>query len=217
MTIAWPALQPYLGAKNQVFELDRVDYLAPEARGRIGGVSAGWPLWKSTVTFGILTSSQSDAWRAFYLGQRGAQRIWYGFEIARRLPRNYLQGLPNGWNGNCASWAQAIDGNGYAVVSLSGLPPGLVLAPGDYIGLRWGSFQRLLVRCLENATANSSGLLQVSVEPPIHFAVPGTAVAYLNNPTCLMKFIPQESNLGAVGRRGAIEAGTLVAIQDIIP
>lgn len=217
MAISFPATMPAAGAKQQIFELDRVDYVAPEARGRIGGISAGWPLWKSTVSFGTLTRTQSDQWRAFFLGQRGQQRIWNGFEIARRLPAAYLNGLPAGFSGACSSWSQALDANGYAVLTLSGLPVGFVLSATDYVDFRWGTYQRVMVRLLEGGVADASGKVSVSIEPPVHSVAPSNAVAHVDNPSCLMKFIMSESSLGAVGRRGAIESGTLVSVQDIIP
>lgn len=219
MTLSTPAMMPAKGAKDQIFEIERVDYLAPEARGRIGGVTAGFPLWKTTISIGTLTRDQSDQWRAFIAGQRGAQRLFYGFEVGRRMPRAYPNGMPGGFSGAASSWSQSIDGNGFAILALYGLPRGLTLLPGDYVDFRWGTYQRALVRLIEGASANGSGVLTASIEPAVPSVVPsgGTpAVAHLDNPACLMKLMPG-TELGALGRRGAVESGTVIAIQDLIP
>lgn len=291
-----PAYQtmPSKGPKDQIFELERIDYLAPEARGRIGGVTAGMPLWKMTMTIGTWDRDRSDLWRAFILSQRGAQKLFYGFEYTRSMPRLYPSGLPVGFTGAASSWSQAIDGNGYAVLTLNGLPtltyavhtagagyvigdtghisggsgtgtytvltvsgsggvltisvvPGtgysaasnvsttvvtgtgngalkvditainLTISAGDYVDFRWGTYKRALVRFVEGGTS-ASGVFVGTVEPAVPNLVPtdGSAVAHLDNPSCLMKLMPG-TQLGAIGRRGAIESGTIMAIQDLIP
>ncbi len=204
-------------ASQQIFEVQRIDYLAPETGGRQGGVTAGFPLWQTTITLGVMNLAQSDAWRAFLAAQRGAQQRWYGFDASRILPETCPGGLPSGFSGACSAWSQTIDANGYPVVTLTGLPNGMVLSPGDYFDLRWGTFQRSLHRLLESATV-ASGAASVSIDPPINPAVvPGTAVAHFDAPACLMRTIPSQTSLGAFGRRGPIESGTIVAIQDLVP
>ena len=219
MTLITPATLPLPGPRDQIFELERIDYLAPEARGRIGGITAGFPLWKTTLTLGTMSRDMSYAIRAFVTGQRGAQRLFYGFEVARQMPRAYPYGLPSGFSGAATSWSQTIDSNGFAVLTLNGLPRGLTLLAGDYVDFRWGTYQRALVRLIEGGVANGSGVLSASVEPAVPALVPNSgtpAIAHIDHPACLMKLMP-ETQLGAAGRRGAIESGTIVAIQDLLP
>ena len=187
--------------------------------GRQGGVTAGFPLWKTTVTLGVMSLDQSDAWRVFITALRGAQNAFYGYDAARLLPRAYAGGLPAGFSGACSGWSQTIDANGYAVLTLAGLPTGLALTAGDYVDFRWGSAgQRSLHRLLESAVASGSGYATASIEPPLNVnLVPNTAAAHLDNPMCLMKIVTSETSLGAFGRRGPIESGTIVAVQDLVP
>lgn len=217
MSLVTPAPMPARGAKDQLFEIQRNDFMAPEARGRMGGITAGFPLWITTMTIGTLTVAQSDAWRAFVSAQRGAQRWFYGFEIGRQMPRNYIGGFPSGFAGAATGWSQTLDASGFVILTLTGLPPGLALTTGDYVDFRWGTFQRALVRLMEPANADSGGNLHATIEPAVPVVVPANAIAHLDNPACLMKLNPQTSKLGAVGRRGAIESGTIEAVQDIVP
>jgi len=215
MTLITPLSMPS-GAKDQVFEIQRVDYLAPEARGRIGGVTAGFPLWKMTCTLGTLTVAQSDQWRAFVSAQRGAQRLFMAFDIGRKMPRNYQAGFPSGFSGQASGWSQSIDGNNFAILTLTGLPAGLSLVTGDYVQFSWGTFQRALVRLVESATVDGTGKLSATIEPAVPALVPPSALASLAQPCCLMK-LTSDTKLGPVGRRGAIESGTIDAIQDLRP
>ncbi|MFN3230443.1 MAG: hypothetical protein ACK41P_11380, partial [Asticcacaulis sp.] len=104
-------------------------------------------------------------------------------------------------------------------LQLNGLPAGLVISEGDYIGLRWvpapvpGGPGRALVRVLSGggAVASGSGQVTVTVEPPLPGVVPSTAVAYLNMPVAAFQVLP-ESDQGEADRRQRY-AGSLKAIQ----
>lgn len=215
MTIAIPLTLPSMGPSGQSFELQRIDYMAPEANGVIGGVTAGFPLWKAEWDMGNISRIVSDQWRAVFTAARGMQRLFYGYDYARSLPINYIGGLPNGFSGAASSWSVSVDGAGSSLLTLNGLPSGLSLMPGDYVDFRWSTYSRALVRFLESATANGSGTLTGTIEPSLPVVVPGNAVAHLDNPCCLMRFTT-ESALGRIERRGAITGGRLVAVQAII-
>ena len=216
MSLPAIATMPNKGPKDQVFELERIDYLAPEARGRIGGVTAGFPLWKTTMSIGTLSLDLTDQWRGFVAAQRGAQRLFYGFEISRQRPRKYVAGFLGGFSGAASSWSQTTDSNGFSVLTLNGLPSGFQISVGDYVDFRWSTYQRAMVRFVEAATASVGEVLVAAIEPAVHPIVPGGAVAHLDNPCCLMKLMP-DTSLGGIARRGALDSGTVVAIQDLIP
>jgi hypothetical protein len=219
MSLSFPATMPVAGPSSGMFEIQRVDYLSAEPRGRIGGVTAGFPLWEADWTLGNLTLVQSDEWRAFVTKLRGPQRLFYSFDYGRRFPRNYPNGFSAfaGFSGAASSWTPTLDGNGTSQVTLTGLPAGLALSTGDYIGFRWGGTKRALVRLLEDATASAGGIITgVSVEPTIPLIVPGSAIAYLDNPVCLMRLL-SDTKSGAMDRRGRTVGGRIHAIQELIP
>lgn len=222
-----PVAMPTMYVAQQQFELQRVDYGAPEASGRIGGVQAGFPLWSAVWTLGRMPESYSDDWRAFFSGLRGGTRRF----IARDLTRSYPAQYPNGFGdfgsftGAASDWSESVDSDGDSSLTLAlGIDAaGLILSVGDYIDFRWtatedsvaGLAWRALARVTVGGTADGSGDVTVTVEPPIPSAVPDTAVAHLDQPGCIMAMMVDQSNLGPVDRLYSIQGGQLVGIQDI--
>lgn len=218
-----PLTMPDLYIVAQQFELQRVDYAAPEASGRLGGVQAGQPLWSATYTLGRMPIENSDEWRAFVTALRGATRRFLARDIARSYPREYPDGFGGSFDGTVTSWSETITGDGDSQVTLHGLSAGLVLSQGDYIGFRWtatetgvaGLTWHAPVRVTTGGTADGSGVVTVTSEPPIPSAVPGGATAYLNEPKCVMAMDSSQSNLGALDVLLSIQGGQIVAVQDI--
>ena len=65
-------------------------------------------------------------------------------------------------------------------------------------------------------TRTPPGLVNSCVEPPSDTSVvPAGAIAHFDNPRCLMRIIPEKSNLGPIGAGGAIGGGNIVAVQDL--
>lgn len=219
MALSFPATMPLWGPARQTFEIQRVDYVSPEAGGRIGAVTAGFPLWKVEWTLGNLSLDMSDEWAAFVMAQRGAQRRFYGLDVTRRFPRLYPTGFGafGGFTGNLGTtWSHSVDGQGQGNLALSGGPAGVQLSRGDYVGFRWGANNRALVRLMEAATFSGGGTIaSVAIEPTLPSVVPAGATAYLDNPTALFRLLP-DTMLGEIGRRGTREGAKLSAIQDLI-
>jgi hypothetical protein len=127
------------------FELQRVDYSAPEAAGRIGGVQAGVPLWMGVWTLDqVLCPEESDEVRAFMAQIRGATRRFLGRDIGRPYPKAHAGGFAgmtrpdaSPFDGTATSWSEAITADSDSQVTLRGLPVGLTLGVGDYIGFHW--------------------------------------------------------------------------------
>ena len=216
------------------FEPQRVDYAAPEASGRQGGVQAGWPVWGARFELDRSDPDSGDLWRAFTARLRGRIRRFYAWDITRPFPLRYRSGFAGlvragtatAFDGSATSWSQAIDSEGDARITLNGLPAGLEISTGDYIGLRWdaagagaGNMQRrTMARAVLPATATGAGQALVTAEPPLNTAlVPSGAIAHLDNPRCVMQLLPEESDLGPISTGRALAGGTIVAIQDLRP
>jgi len=221
------------GVARVRFDIERIDYASPEASGRQGGVQAGWPLWLARYELDRSDPTSGDAWNAFVDRLRGRQRLFFGINPARLFPRAYPAGFTGmlrasggAFDGNALAWSQNIDADGNAAVGLTGLPIGLALSVGDLIGFKWdaagaaaGSFgRRTMARVVAPAVAGFSGAITVMAEPPVDtLVVPATAKAHLDRPCCVMRIIPEKTDLGATGAGGAMGGGTIIAAQDLRP
>ncbi len=215
----------YVGQQN--FEIQRVDYLSPEASGRIGGVQAGQPLWAGAWTLTRMPIDYSDQWRAWLSGMRGQTRRFIARDLARQYPKLYPDGFGafGAFTGAVSSWSESIgtDGDSSLTLHLGAAAAGLVLSVGDYVDFRYSASEasvsglawRALVRVVEAGTANGSGDVVVKVEPPVPDAVPGSAVAHIDQPACIMALVIDQSSLGPVDRLYSIQGGQIVGAQDI--
>lgn len=225
-----PLQMPTSGVSQQQFEPLRVDYAAPEAGGRVGGVQAGFPLWAAAWIIGRVGARKSDEFRAFLLQLRGATRRFLGRDLGRPFPLEHAGGFGGmtragggTFDGTATGWAEVITADGDSEVTLEGLPAGLVLSTGDYIGFTWLATEAAVaglawhapVRVVTGGTADGSGTITVTSEPPIPSAVPVSATAYLNEPACVMTLVADQTKLGAIDRRLAIGGGTIAGIQDL--
>lgn len=215
------------------FEPQRVDYAAPQASGKQGGVQAGWPLWAANFELDPSDPESADLWRAFFARLRGRIRRFYCGEPTRPFPLACPAGFAGMtragggvFDGSASGWAQAINADGDAEISLAGLPADLVLNIGDYVGFKWdatgaaaGSYERrTMARLVLPAQASAAGDVTVTVEPPIDTrVVPAGAIAHLDNPVCVMQLVPDNSSLGPIGQGSQLGGGAIVAIQDLRP
>jgi hypothetical protein len=225
-----PITPPTSGAAQQQFEIQRVDAGAPEAGGRIGGVQVGFPLWKLVWTLGNVGVDRSDLWRAFMAQIRGSSRRFLGWDLGRPYPKAYPNGFSGltragggSFDGTATSWSETITADGDSQQTLNGFPAGFVLNAGDYIGYGYTATESAVAglpwsavtRVVEGATANGSGVITATCEPPIPAAVPSDAVATVANPKCVMVLVSDQSSLNAIDRSLGIRGGQIVGVQDI--
>ena len=221
------------GVARVLLDIERVDYAAPEASGRQGGVQAGWPLWSARLELDQVDPESGDAWITFKDRLRGRQRTFLAHDTSRPFPRSTPLGFTGmtragggAFTGAATAWSQAIDGDGNALIGLTGLPAGLVLTKRDYVGFKWdaagavaGSYgRRALARVVVGGVASAGGGITVMIEPPIDTrVVPAGAIAHLDRPSAVFRLDPNETKLGMVGRGAALSGAAIVAMQDLRP
>lgn len=230
--VAFPVDIPASGAAGQEFDIQRVDYQAPEAGGRLGGEQAGFPRWIATWTLGKMSRSASDEWQAWHDRRRGAQRPFFGRDLSRPYPLAHIAGFSRmrridgtSFSGAASAWEEAIDADQDSHLTLHGLPAGLTLSRKDYVGFKWdaagdaaGTYRRrALVRVVAGAIANAGGTLVAVCEPPVSPVVPPEAVAYLDRPCCVMRIVTDQTKLGGIDRRLVLTSGTIVGLEDLRP
>lgn len=222
-SLVFPIPMPQ-GVASEYFEPERVDAISPTTDGAVGGVTLGFPLWRARWTLGqSISRATSEEWRAFVAVLRGQQRTFLGYDQGRRYPLSAPAGFAGltragggAFDGSASSWSVNADRD---EPTLSGFPPGFVVSVGDLIMWRWvtgGVQRRALCRSVRPAVANGSGVVTVIVEPPLPTLTPGTAVADMKEPTCVMKQISEETKLGEKTRTLRI-GGTVAAIQVLLP
>lgn len=149
-----------------------------------------------------LEREQIDPIRAFLDRlQGGVARVYMG-DWLRRHPVAY----PNGLGGLTRAGGGSFDGTADVTalsaytVSLATLPNGFALGAGDMVGLAEGE-ARSLHRIVEAATANSSGVVTLTVEPAIPTPVfTAAATANFSSPVCIMA-LTEEAEPTRDGRR----------------
>lgn len=225
MAITFPRPMPSAMPLSHLFEIERVDYLSPEASGRLGAISAGYPLWGARWGLPNHGQDETDEWRAWISAQRGPGRLFYGCDRRRPYPIAYRK---TGFAGLVRAGGGAFDGTATSwsingtrdVLTLQGLPAGFVFRYGDYAGFKWTTAtqpRRALVRSVDvPLVANGAGQLVVTVEPPLPLLVPVGAVVNLDHPDCLMKLVPGETEIGEATRTEKL-SGRVTAVQQLLP
>ncbi|WP_125469934.1 hypothetical protein [Caulobacter vibrioides] len=224
----YPLAMPDTGPASLRFDPKRVDYISPKAGGRLNAVSAGVPLWYGRWELGgSIGARRSEIWQAFVDQLDGPRRYFLGCDHFRPMPLAYLASGMTGlvrsgggaFDGSATSWSQTIAADDQPLLDLAGLPPGFVVSIGDYVGFRWqtgGEDRRHLVRAQQAAVASAGGaIVGLAIRPAVHTVVPVNAVAHFDKPACLMKLIPDETDLGSKDRRGSL-SGVVAGIQDLI-
>ena len=218
MSLTFPRDLPSLRIQRCNFELQRGDVTAPEQGGRTVSVQVAEPLWRMTLQTDIATEAEWGRWTAWADSLQGARHAFYGYDIHRKRPRFYPNGFaglerPAGGGafvGDAASWSVS---SSREVLTLTGLPAAFRLTERDYIGFRWGTNRRALVRVLNESNTTAEGVGSWSIAPVLPRIIPADATATLLNPACLMNLIPGTLQPEREGKARAIR---FEAIQHLI-
>jgi hypothetical protein len=216
MALTFPRAMPASGAARQTFEVQRSDLVSTSQGGATGAITAGFPLWRGDWTVSQARTF-AEEWRAFAASLRGAQRLFLGRDYSRPYPLAYANGLgvvwPSGFSGSAGGWSV----NGDRDVLTLSLPSGFVISRNDYVAFRWASLgeaRRSLVRAVEPTIA-AGGSATFAIEPPLPALTPSGATATLDKPDCLMRQVPDQSQIGEQDRRLAV-ANRLVGLQVLL-
>jgi len=172
----------------------------------------GGALWQLSMTTKPLNETNYGKWHAWWLSLRGGSygRSFRGRDPRRCYPIAYgasvLTIFP-GFTGACTVTAVAGD-----TISLASLPAGYQMRVGDYVSFDWLG-GRALVKVLDDATANGSGVIApVMVGPWQRTGGTLPASATVVKAWCLMKPVPGSWS----GARAGFEPVSFEAIQTLV-
>lgn len=205
------------GVLSQGFDPQRVDYMSPETGGRVYSVAAGTPLWSMSLGYNNLLPPEAYELKAWVDSLDGSKQLIFAYDIDREIPLYHQTGRP--FEDTPATWSQTINGDGVALLELTGLLPGQIVTVGDYVGFAWGdNDQCTAVRALETVQIDAGGSTTFAVTPAVPtLVVPPEATTTLRRAGCLMRLVTTETKLMEIGTDCMPSGSKVVAIQDLIP
>ena len=170
--------------------LELIDNVAmsPSGRGSFINLSqVNDPVWQFHLRTGLLYPHQVAQWSAWMKSLRGGFVTFLAYDVRRAAPLAYPDAtapgsISLGWSGTAVVGALGVSGT----LSLTGCPATYQFKAGDRIGIEQGSPLRYgYYEVLEDATANGSGAVTVTVTPFLHTTIftPG-ALARIWRPKC---------------------------------
>lgn len=162
---------------------------------RTEGQTVGTPWWAATYKTGWLQEAEMGALDAFMMQAGDDGETFLGYDIFRPRPILMDAKVPlsgtkaGGGTFNGTATLNSITNSRTVVVG--GLPAGFKLSAGDYIEFRMSALLRSLHRIMAAATANSSGVVTLSIKYGLdtqHFTT--AAVVNFEKAACIMQIDP---------------------------
>lgn len=157
--------------------------------------SFGTPYWVAKYTAARMTYQEFGLLDAFMMSAGDDGEVFTAYDVFRPRPILMDTGVP--LSGTKAAGG-AFNGDGVLqsitnalTITISGLPAGFQLSPGDYVEVRKSASIRSLHRIKTAATANSSGVVTLSIKYALdlqNFTLPCTV--HFEKPSCLMQIDP---------------------------
>lgn len=139
--------------------------------------------WTCTMTINLsVGQSVAAAWRTMVLQLRGKTNQLAVYDVKNPAPAGTMRGT---LTLNASTGAVAVGGTTLNISGGAG-QAGTTLKAGDWIGVGSGS-TRQLFSVQADATADGSGNITVTVEPPSRYAQTASTTVTWDKPTCLMR------------------------------
>lgn len=143
------------------------------------------PQWTVSLEPPTLREADSGAWKSLLMRLRGRTNQLALWDFARPAPRGTMRGTMT-LNAGAAQGATSL-----AIVAAG--EAGKTLVEGDLLGLGSGATQQV-VMVVADATANGSGVIAVTIEPPLRNAFSGGAAVTWDKPKALFRRSTSASN-----------------------
>lgn len=183
MALVFPRDMPCPVTGDVVFKPRHMQVSALPGGGSPQAIGIGPTLWVGKWSITARRGGPAEAWCAWAASLRGRLRTFKG-----RPKRRWPMSRPRGFAGDAGfsgSGTLSVIGAARDTVTISGLPVGLVLAPGDNFSLPVGGRQHLH-RITEGGTVGAGGTVALSCEPPLHASAAIGAAVLFDGPWCDM-------------------------------
>jgi hypothetical protein len=162
----------------------QADYSLTEISDQTGAASSrsfGPPRWTLSFTsIDALTRVQAGVWDAFITQLRGRVNHLSAYDVLRPTPQGTMRGTLT-LNSSAAAGDVALSitgGVGQAATTL---------LRGDWLQISTGLGTSQLVKVCADATANGSGVISVTVEPPLRLAFSSSTAVTWSTPLAYFK------------------------------
>ena len=139
--------------------------VTPLRSGAIMAADLGPSLWNADYRSAPLQMDKLGVARAF-LDTLSSTQPFYGYDYPRRWPYAYRRSHWTGLGGFNGTGQMTVVQSNLVEVTITTLPIGFVLTPGDYFHFDYGT-RRALHRIVVGGTANGSGVVNLEVRPEI--------------------------------------------------
>lgn len=166
-----------LGISRMAWALPRRDIAFSSPFGS-QSVEVNVPLWEVSITGPSRNDANMGPWKAFLMKLRGKTNQFEVWDVKRPAPLGTMRGT-------MTLNAEAAQGATTLAIVASG-ENAKTLVEGDLLGLGSGTTQQV-VMVTADATSNGSGVISVSVEPPLRNTHAAAAAVTWDKPKALFR------------------------------
>jgi len=136
------------------------------------------PLWTSTLESDQLNENVSGAWSAFIMQMKGQTNQLALWNLGRPVPLGTMRGTMT-FNTTAIQGATTLS-------IIASTESTKTLKAGDYLGFG-ATVTQQVVMVMADATANGSGIISVTVQPPLRNAMAATTAITWDKPTAFFR------------------------------
>jgi hypothetical protein len=196
MAVITPPSTLAIGAQR----IEQVTYDMTETSDVTGSMSVrigGLPRWRMTVGMPTpLEPARADVWKALVLQLRGRINHLAMWDGQRPQPRGTMRGTMT------LSAGASAGATSVSITAGAGQASRTLLA-GDWLQIGTGVGTSVLVMVVSDATANGSGVITATIEPPLRYAFSSGAAVTWDRPVAYYKRISGAAGWDNVPLTGA--------------
>jgi len=182
----------------QVFDLSENRQVSEQGNGEILISDLGPRLWHGSIT--VRTDEHDEQVQVHALAQSLRQGVGT-FHIGDRM-RRFPSADPDGSLLGGAAVTLSAPTPGSSTMTLSGLPDGYKLTPGDYLSFDYGEGRRALHQVVIGGQVGPESTISLSVVPAIRPGSQDGAAVNLVDATCKAIMVPGSFKAGTIGLGG---------------